>query len=71
MCARSSSRRSFMKLAAAAPLLSQIAAQNLYAQAATAIGKAPRQNVYSPPGSEDRYQLPWHLDLPQRIARIS
>src|SRR5262249_49075725 len=42
-----SNRRSFMKLVAAAPLLSQIAARNLYAQAATAIGKDPRQNVYS------------------------
>ena len=42
-----SDRRSFIKLAAAAPLLTQIAARNLYAQAATAIGKDPRQNVYS------------------------
>ena len=42
-----SSRRSFMKLAAAAPLLTQIAARNLYAQAATAMGKDPRQNVYT------------------------
>jgi seryl-tRNA(Sec) selenium transferase len=47
MSARNSSRRSFIKLAAAAPLLSQIAARNLYAQAATALGKDPRQNVYS------------------------
>ena len=36
-----------MKLAAAAPLLSQIAARDLYAQAASAIGKDPRQNVYT------------------------
>lgn len=42
-----SSRRSFMKLLAAAPLLSRIAVRDLYAQAATAIGKDPRQNVYS------------------------
>jgi uncharacterized pyridoxal phosphate-dependent enzyme len=42
-----SSRRSFMKLLAAAPLLSRIGAQELYAQAASAIGKDPRQNVYS------------------------
>src|ERR1700757_2322690 len=41
------SRRSFMKLVAAAPLLSQIAARDLYAQAATAVGRDPRQNVYS------------------------
>ncbi len=45
--ARSASRRSFIKLAAAAPLLTQIAARNLYAQAATAMGKDPRQNVYT------------------------
>ena len=47
MGTRSSSRRSFMKFAAAAPLLGQIAARNLYAQAATALGKDPRQNVYT------------------------
>src|SRR5882762_358520 len=43
----SSSRRSFVKLVVAAPLLGQIAARDLYAQAATAIGKDPRQNVYT------------------------
>ena len=42
-----SSRRSFVKLLAATPLLSQIAARDLYAQAATAMGKDPRQNVYT------------------------
>ena len=42
-----SNRRSFVKLLAAAPLLSQIAVRDLYAQAATAMGKDPRQNVYS------------------------
>lgn len=42
-----SNRRSFVKLLAAAPLLSQIAARDLLAQAATAIGKDPRKNVYS------------------------
>jgi seryl-tRNA(Sec) selenium transferase len=42
-----SSRRSFVKFLAAAPLLSQIAARQLYAQAATAVGKDPRQNVYT------------------------
>src|SRR6478672_10546671 len=47
MGAGRSDRRSFIKLAAAVPLLTQIAARNLYAQAATAIGKDPRQNVYS------------------------
>src|SRR5512133_287179 len=44
---RGSSRRSFVKLAVATPLLGQIAARNLYAQAATAMGKDPRQNVYT------------------------
>ncbi|PYX52630.1 MAG: hypothetical protein DMG79_00135 [Acidobacteria bacterium] len=40
-------RRSFVKLLAAAPLLGQIAARDLYAQAATAVGKDPRQNIYT------------------------
>ena len=47
MQSQDSSRRSFVKLLAAAPLLSQIAVRDLYAQAATAIGKDPRQNVYT------------------------
>jgi L-seryl-tRNA(Ser) seleniumtransferase len=42
-----SSRRSFVKLVVAAPLLSKIAARDLYAHAATAMGKDPRQNVYT------------------------
>jgi len=36
-----------MKLLAAAPLLTQIAARDLYAEAAGAIGTDPRQNVYT------------------------
>jgi uncharacterized pyridoxal phosphate-dependent enzyme len=47
MPTQNSSRRSFVKLLAAAPLLSQIAARDMYAQAATAIGRDPRQNVYT------------------------
>ena len=47
MRVRNSSRRSFFKFLAAAPLLSQIAVKNLYAQAATAVGKDPKQNVYT------------------------
>jgi len=47
MHSRNTSRRSFMKLLAAAPLLSKLAVRDLYAQAATAIGHGPRQNVYS------------------------
>ena len=42
-----SSRRSFMKLLAAAPLLTQIRVRELYAQAATAVGRDPRQNMYT------------------------
>src|SRR6266850_7956679 len=41
------SRRSFFKLLAATPLLSQIAARDLYAQATNAMGIGARQNVYS------------------------
>src|ERR1700716_739372 len=47
MSIANSSRRSFMKLAAATPLFTQIAARNLYAHATTAIGRDPRQNVYT------------------------
>jgi uncharacterized pyridoxal phosphate-dependent enzyme len=42
-----SSRRSFVKFLAAAPLLSQIAVRELYAQAATTVGRDPRQNIYT------------------------
>jgi uncharacterized pyridoxal phosphate-dependent enzyme len=42
-----SSRRSFFKLLAATPLLSQIAARGLYAQASNAMGIGTQQNVYS------------------------
>jgi len=44
---RNSSRRSFVKLLVATPLLTQIAARDLYAQAASAVGRDPRQNVYT------------------------
>jgi uncharacterized pyridoxal phosphate-dependent enzyme len=44
---KNSGRRSFMKMFAAAPLLTQIAARDLYAEAASAVGKDPRQNVYT------------------------
>ncbi len=44
---QNSSRRSFVKFLAAAPLLSQIAVRELYAQAASAVGKDPRQNIYT------------------------
>jgi len=44
---RNSSRRSFVKLLAATPLLTQIAARDLYAQAASVVGRDPRQNVYT------------------------
>ena len=42
-----SSRRSFFKWMAAAPLLTQIAVRELYAQAASVVGKDPRENVYT------------------------
>lgn len=41
------SRRGFLRWAAAAPLLGQIAAQKAMASAATALGKDPSQNVYT------------------------
>src|SRR3979409_1182597 len=41
------SRRGFIRLAAAAPLLGQLAAKNVLASAATALGKDSRQNVYT------------------------
>jgi uncharacterized pyridoxal phosphate-dependent enzyme len=44
---RSVNRRSFVKWLAAAPLLTQIAARGAYAQAASAVGKDPRENVYT------------------------
>src|SRR5215813_1669885 len=44
---QNSNRRSFVKVVAAAPLLAKIAARDLYAQAATAVGKDPRQNIYT------------------------
>src|SRR5215468_7141590 len=42
-----SSRRGFMKLLVASPLLAHIAAQNLYAKSAAALGIDTRANVYS------------------------
>ncbi len=42
-----SSRRSFIKWVTAAPLLGQIAVSDLCAKAASAVGRDPRQNVYS------------------------
>ncbi|MEQ1354028.1 MAG: hypothetical protein ABLT11_08415, partial [Candidatus Acidiferrum sp.] len=41
------SRRGFLRFAAAAPLLSQIAAKNAIASAAAAVGKDARGNVYT------------------------
>lgn len=46
MTANSSGRRSFIKLMAAAPLLGQIAARDLYAQAAKTMGRG-KQDVYA------------------------
>ena len=44
---RNSSRRSFVKLLVATPLLTQAAARDMYAQAAAVVGRDPRQNVYT------------------------
>ncbi len=41
------SRRSFVKLLAATPLLTQIAARNVYAQAASAVGQNLEDNIYT------------------------
>src|ERR1043166_581483 len=43
----SSNRRSFVKLLAATPLLTQIAARNVYAQAASAVGHNLEENIYT------------------------
>jgi uncharacterized pyridoxal phosphate-dependent enzyme len=42
-----SSRRGFMKMLAASPLLAQIAAQGLYAKSAGGLGLASKENVYT------------------------
>jgi L-seryl-tRNA(Ser) seleniumtransferase len=42
-----SNRRGFMKMLVASPLLAHIAAQNLYAKSAAAVGLDPHGNVYS------------------------
>jgi uncharacterized pyridoxal phosphate-dependent enzyme len=42
-----SSRRGFMKMLAASPLLAQIAVNDLYERSSAAIGLASRENVYS------------------------
>src|ERR1700674_2671663 len=45
--ARESSRRGFMKMLVASPLLTQIAARDIYEKSATALGFDPRNNVFS------------------------
>src|SRR6266480_4823846 len=45
--AHESSRRGFMKVLAASPLLAQIAAHEFYEKSALAMGLDPRGNVYS------------------------
>jgi uncharacterized pyridoxal phosphate-dependent enzyme len=45
--AHESSRRGFMKMLAASPLLAQLAALGLYEKSAAAMGFDPRENVYS------------------------
>jgi uncharacterized pyridoxal phosphate-dependent enzyme len=45
--AQEASRRGFMKMLAASPLLAQLAAHGLYERSAAAMGFDPRDNVYS------------------------
>ena len=45
--AQESSRRGFMKMLVASPLLAQLAAQGLYEKSAVAMGFDPRENVYT------------------------
>src|SRR5690242_8483935 len=47
MAGNGSTRRSFFKFLAAAPLLSQIAARDMYAHASAVMGKPVKQNIYS------------------------
>src|ERR1700676_1199786 len=47
LVAQESSRRRFMKMLAASPLLAQLAAQGLYEKSAAAMGFDPRENVYT------------------------
>jgi uncharacterized pyridoxal phosphate-dependent enzyme len=47
MAGSGTSRRSFFKLLASAPLLSQIAVRDLYAHASTAMGMSAKENVYA------------------------
>ena len=68
MAGNGSSRRSFVKLLAAAPLLSQIAARDLYAHASTAMGMGAKAERLFPARGEDSHQLPRHVDLSQWLA---
>jgi uncharacterized pyridoxal phosphate-dependent enzyme len=45
--AQESSRRGFMKMLVASPLLAQLAAQGLYEKSAVVMGLDPRENVYT------------------------
>jgi uncharacterized pyridoxal phosphate-dependent enzyme len=47
MAGSGTSRRSFFKFLASAPLLSQIAVRDLYAHASTAMGMSAKENVYA------------------------
>jgi len=61
----------FFKMMAAAPLLSQIAARNLYAHAATAIGVDPGQNVYGAPWrGKTVINCRGNMDLSERFPGI-
>ena len=66
-----SSRRSFMKWVAAAPLLSQIAAADLYAKAAERSRQRSSAKCLHSPGGKDRHQLPRHVDLSEWVSGVS
>jgi len=61
----------FFKVLAAAPLLSQIAARNLYTHAATPSCVDQGQNVYARLGVKNGNQLPGNVDFPERLLGIS
>ena len=64
-------RRAFMKWVAVAPLLGQIKARELYANAARVDGEGTACQRLPAIGREDRHQLPRDVDLPQRFTRVA
>ena len=68
---RNSSRRSFVKLLTAAPRpLSQIAARDLYAQAASRDRQGSAPECINQARREDGHQLSRHVDLFERVPEF-